>query len=135
MKRTRLRAKPKLSVTDAEMSTAWFRAVVHHQAVCVGCGSKSHLQGHHIIPKTHVKAHARSCGLGEEEAQPWVWDVRNGVAVCTTCHERHTNKVKGHTIPRFRLPAAVYVFAAELDHKLGRGAPMLERIRREYPEA
>jgi cytochrome c553 len=62
-------------------------------------------------------------------------DVRNGVALCERCHERHTLAVR--RVPRYLLPAGVFAFIHELDALAWppRTQPLMSRLRQEYPDA
>lgn len=117
--------------TDKALAAAWHAAVVHRGARCLLCGGRRHLQGHHVIAQQAIRSHAKTLRLSAGETQALLWDVRNGVALCERCHERHTTAYC--RVPRYLLPALVYAFVQALDEQTGHQA-MLERLRREYPE-
>lgn len=126
-----MKTRPRRRGTDPELAAAWHRAVVHRGARCLVCGGRTHLQGHHVISQQAIRSHARSLRLKPAETQRLLWDSRNGVALCSPCHDRHTSAFR--RVPRRLLPAFVYAFVDVLDAQTGHSA-MLERLRREYPE-
>lgn len=71
---------------------------------CVVCGERA-VQAHHAIPKRTIRAR------GGPEAGELVGDARNGVPVCTGCHERHEKAFR--RIRRRELPAGVIEWAYE----------------------
>lgn len=71
------------------------------------------IEGHHILDRQHLRRGQR--GL--------VWDVRNGLGVCSYHHARHTHYVQ--RIPRSLLPPAALEFAAE--------AKLTARLDHDYP--
>lgn len=56
---------------------------------CVQCGSKKHLQAHHIIPFSVLYQEAK---MNEFKNMEWFFDLDNGEALCKDCHE----KTEGH---------------------------------------
>lgn len=129
MKKTRLRSRPKPSTNDPILSGAWFRAVVHRKAVCVVCGRKAR-QGHHVADQQWIRSAARTLRLTDPQTQALLWDVRNGAALCVTCHELHTSGAK--RIPRRKLPASAILFVEDLDRRLGTEQVMV-KLERAYP--
>jgi cytochrome c553 len=132
MRRTPLRAKRRPSTNDAEKSAAWHKAVVHPKATCVVCDRPrraTRLQGHHVISQQVLKRECASLELSVEQTQDILWDHRNGIALCTRCHERHTNAVE--RIRLARLPARVLEFVHFMDSMIG-SERLMSRLRSEY---
>jgi hypothetical protein len=61
------------------------------------------IEAHHIITQQQLK---------REGFEAWLWDARNGMALCGWHHPRHHNYRQ--RVPRELLPAGVFAFAAEL---------------------
>lgn len=128
--------KPK---TDHELALAWFKAVTRRKR-CVACNQKdSRLQAHHVV---QVQVLRREFPLGarwDQNQMRWVpirrgedpeafasmlkleqvrWHPWNGIALCTDCHEQHTNH--SQKVPLVKLPAAAIRFAHGfgLQHRL-----------------
>ena len=118
--------------TDLELAGRWYRVVVNRGAVCAACGGRQRLQAHHVIPQQVLRRYAAEMRLSVAETQAILWDVRNGIALCVRCHERHTNAVV--RFPRARLPKLVWAFAQELDGRYWPVSrqPMQMRLEREY---
>lgn len=76
----------------------------------------THLEGHHVLSKRHLKLNGRRDAL---------WDIRNGICLCRYHHERHEKWRQ--RVPRNLLPADAFEFAAELD--------LTWLLDREHPEA
>lgn len=131
MRRSRLRSRPKKSEHDPALAGKWIRAVLPRKARCVVCGTKDGLQGHHVIPQTVLKAWCAHYGFVEQPTQRILWDVRNGIALCERDHSRHTDAYR--RVPRYLLPADVWLFAAELD-ALTPTDELRVRIEQMYPE-
>lgn len=108
-KRTRSRA-------ESEASEAW-----HAEVTAAGCAMEGphygRVEGHHVIPKQALKRE----GHGDK-----LWDVRNGVGLCSLHHANHEGHVPGGRLPRTLLPSSAFDFAAEL------GLTWL--LDREYPD-
>lgn len=131
MRRSPLRARPKPKGTDRALAAAWVKAVVPRGARCLLCGTRDRLQGHHVIAQQAIRGCARELNLTAQSTQEFLWDARNGVAVCDVCHSRHTGAYR--RIPRYLLPASVYAFVEDLDALYVNRRPVLARLRREYP--
>ncbi len=124
LKRTRLESKGTLknyqrkqrSVKESEAAGLWRRTVT--LGGCLMChefpvtdpltratyrSELRDIQGHHAIPKTNLKK------LGLKD---YIWDERNGVALCGYHHPRHT--AYKQRLPRRLLPEKVYDFCREL---------------------
>lgn len=91
--------------------------------ICPACKEsyrRHEMQGHHVIEKERLKKYlaekTRGLALAAEEIEKMLnallWDVRDGVAVCVTCHRRHTDGVL--RLPRACLPATAFEFADEV---------------------
>lgn len=131
MKRSRIRPRLHPSTNDPALSGAWFKAVVFRGAVCIVCGDKKTLQGHHVISQRAIKDLAKELRWSNEKLQAVLWDRRNGVPLCSRCHERHESAYR--RIPRYLLPSSVYRFVHEIDDAAGREV-FLARLYREYPQ-
>lgn len=81
---------------------------------CAVCGSRTLVQGHHVIYAQHLK---------REGLRGFLWDLRNQLSLCAVCHARHHQAVA--RVPRDLLTVNNHEFAAEL------GLSWL--LRREYP--
>lgn len=110
----------------------WLRAVIERTApvvrvdgrklrVCPVCGQAPvpphRLEGHHVIGRERLRRYVEGLGLARKDARvllaQLVWDVRDGLACCTTCHDLHTRAAR--RIPRSKLLPCHFEFAAELD--------------------
>jgi len=81
---------------------------------------------HHPLPKSELRAR----GL-----HAFVYDARNGVFVAEQVHVAHEYGAGDEDrIPRDRLPARVWEFAAEMD-ELGRGKWATAMVERKHPAA
>lgn len=129
MKRSRLRARPKASTFDAALAAHWKNVVAPRTARCAACGSPRRVQGHHPVSQQALKAYARSLRLTVEETQALLWDVRNGLAVCSACHDMHHSAQS--RLHRSLLLPLVWMFADELDARVGNAAIRM-RLEREY---
>lgn len=74
-----------------------------HRERCVVCGTRSNLDGHHVVPRRVLIRN----GFAD-----FVMDRRNRAAACRRCHESH--ECRHRPILRGELPASVFEFAAEL---------------------
>lgn len=72
------------------------------------------IQGHHILAKRHLRVHGYAQRL---------WDIRNGIALCSYHHHRHEWRIQ--PVPFTLLPDNALEFAAECD--------LLYMIESEYP--
>lgn len=124
-----MRSRPKPKGYDLEMAGAWFHAVCHRRAKCVGCGRKGRLQAHHAIDKSWLEKVARTAKLDDRERNELLWDFRNGLAVCVPCHEAHTGCSR--RLGRGALSGAQWEFAGAVDTLLGTQAGS-RRLEREY---
>lgn len=125
-----MRSRPKPKGYDLEMAGAWFQAVCHRRAMCVGCGRRGRLQAHHAVDKSWLEKVARTAKLDERQRNALLWDFRNGLPVCTACHEAHTNRSR--RLGRAVLSGAQWEFAEAVDALLGTQAGT-RRLEREYP--
>lgn len=93
---------------------------------CSLCSRRA-VDPHHVLPKQFIRSICTSLDIDPE---PWVWDPRNGMALCRHCHEGHES---GHKrIPRWRLPDSVWVFVREIDALAGTEAASV-KIEQTYP--
>ena len=125
-----LRSRPKPKGYDAVMAEAWFRAVCHRRAKCVRCRTPHALQAHHAIDKSWLEKVARSAKLDAQRRNELLWNFRNGLCVCVSCHEAHTNRSR--RLERWVLSGAQWEFAGAVDRLLGTQAGTC-RLEREYP--
>lgn len=112
---------------DLDKSGAWHTHVTGptgKKNPCVVCGSRTNIEGHHVIAKQEIKRVARSGRWEFDREQDALWDVRNGIPLCDRCHQRHETAFK--RVPRHLIPPAAVAFADEL------GVGYL--IDRYYPE-
>jgi hypothetical protein len=133
------RSKPRPSrprrTTAAERRAqlAWYTAITKdgrgRTRPCAACGRtrdernrKLTIQGHHVIRQQSLRSYAATHGL---DPITLVWDVRIGMAVCTDCHEPHSNGSR--RLPRWAVPSAAWKLARELV------PPIDWMIEREYP--
>lgn len=120
------RKPPKPKGTDLDRASAWWVSVVGPLSArkpCVVCGATSNIEGHHIVSKQVIKRVARERRVGDAVREQWLWDDRNGMALCRLCHARHENA--NRRVPRDLVPVQARVFAAELgvSHLLDRYYP------------
>ena len=94
----------------------WFDGAPNHCENLLCEGGSRVLAAHHVCYKQHVVA-----------ARGDVWDPRNRLVLCATCHTRHHAGGEGR-LKALTLRPENYVFAAEL---LGPGAAY-EYVRRRY---
>jgi 5-methylcytosine-specific restriction endonuclease McrA len=102
MKRTALRRRPRSRHRfSAPGARAW--AYAARISRCAVCNRQAH-HGHHIIYKQHL--------VPRDDAAERVWDLRNMLPVCASCHARHHSAFC--RIPREVLPPAALEFALEV---------------------
>lgn len=111
---------------DRQMREAWIAHVLATAPVrekkrcCPVCdrqeSKQNPLQGHHIVAQETIRRHVRSLRLPAREAARLLarlrWDVRNGLPVCTRCHDLHTRAVA--RIPLALIGRKARQFAREL---------------------
>jgi hypothetical protein len=92
--------------------------------ICVVCLERPATEGHHIISVQRLRQEAKRRGF---ELLDVLWDRRNRLPVCSTCHARHTNRSRPIQRRVLLLFARwVFDFAREID---------LEHVLdREYPD-
>lgn len=105
---------------EANLALGFWQETVRHP--CRVCGSHLNLEAHHVIAKSVLKRELAS--KGRPCPRGFIWDPRNGLSLCSTCHQRFTNRAL--TIHREQLAPAHFEFAA--DHGL------TWRLERDYPE-
>jgi hypothetical protein len=136
LKRTPLRSRAQRKLyDDTEMRTAWIRHVLAQapkdeqgKQVCPVCRRRpdrnNRLEGHHIVERQYLRKHVRAQRLPAEQAARLLarlfWDVRNGLPVCTRCHDKHTRGKQ--RIPFALIDAKAHQFAREVlaDYTLDR---------------
>lgn len=120
MKRGRLTRRTGLRRSKVDKGYDLRRAALWHQAVtvpggkrqaCAVCGSLSRIEAHHIIAKQTLTWVARERGYDPDRTQGLIWDARNGMALCATCHQRHETAFK--RVPFAALPEASLTFARD----------------------
>ncbi len=133
MKRTRLARKKGLNPTartkvqgvcgyDLDRAAKWHLYVTMSPALndgprtkrnpCVECGVLYNIEAHHIIAKQTIKKTAKTEGWDWDREQEAIWDNRNGIPLCSECHQRH--EVAFKRVSRSNVPDAAVEFAAEL---------------------
>ena len=113
---------------DLDKAAAWHRVIVgvpKKKNPCVQCGSRINIEGHHVVAKQEVKRVARSARWEFDQTQDALWDARNGMPLCSKCHQQHETAFK--RVPRHLVPATALEFARELGVE--------HVIDRYYPEA
>lgn len=127
-RRTRLRAKPKPKVDDAEREAMAEFGRVRYSDTCAVCGrtklqarrAGTKLEAHHVVPKQKLKQVISARGL----SRLLLWDKRWRLLVCGyPCHSNHTTAFK--RIPRVVLPESALLLAKELG--------LTYVVEREYP--
>jgi hypothetical protein len=102
--------KRPLAVSDRIKSEGWHAGVEGH--LCAVCGRRRAEAGHHIIRVQTLRKEALSRGFDFERVR---WDVRNRLAVCGECHERHHKASRRIPLALLRRKAPkVFQFAREL---------------------
>lgn len=100
-----LKRTPKRSRTPEErLASHQWKLHVLCGATCAvpGCDDPN-LEAHHVITQQQLRRH----GYGDK-----LWDPRNGMALCTFHHTRHT--LARERIPFELIPPAAVEFATEL---------------------
>lgn len=91
-------------------SSGWLeRVLAAHGFRCVVCRGRA-TQGHHAIEQSVL---CREIDRDRVDVVEVLDDVRNGVPVCTRCHERHHTWTR--RIQRAELPGSVHEFARDLE--------------------
>lgn len=112
---------------DLDKAAAWHRVIVgvpkKKKNPCVQCGSRINIEGHHVVAKQEIKRVARSARWEFDREQDALWDVRNGMPLCSRCHQQHETAFR--RVPRRLVPAAAVEFARELgvEHVIDRYYP------------
>ncbi len=107
-----LKTKPKKArtVTEQQMSAAWrIDTLAATGGRCKRCGSTDVVQAHHVVGQQQLKAMARTRGVAPAL---FLWDARNGMALCELCHTRHERAVA--RVPRALLSESNVAFASDL---------------------
>jgi hypothetical protein len=120
--------RPPAAAFDVASARAWREAA--RAGICVMCGSRQGLHGHHVIRQQLLRGLARRRELDYEELR---WDRRNLLVVCERDHADHHGALK--RIPRSKLPAAAIEFARkhgleaviEREYSLDDGEPISRR--------
>lgn len=63
---------------------------------CASCGCTSvsqRIEGHHVVRVQIIRDHARTVGVEGDALAFWVWDERNRLPLCRTCHGRHHRRL------------------------------------------
>lgn len=107
-------ARPQTAAYGRRKSRAWYASKAKK---CVLCPSRSNLMLHHVTYEQHVDREGGD-----------ISDPRNGLTVCSRCHEGHHGL---HRIALVALRDENYAFAVEL---FGRDAAY-EYLRRRYSGA
>lgn len=119
MKRRRRRANP----ADLAAGMEWNRRVTALGCqVCSVIGEECDgvVQGHHVVYQQFISrwvdAHAHENDLAALEKadllRRLLWDVRNGMGLCSRAHRRHHNR--SQPIPLYLVPIGALAFAAEI---------------------
>lgn len=117
MKRTPLKRGRRRSLSQEErVQAAWFAEAVHYKA-CAMCGGSRPVQAHHVVEAQELR---------RRHLRPY--DARNALALCSDCHERHTNA--SVRVPFRKLTAQNVSYAYEV---LGPSAG--DYLARKYPVA
>jgi hypothetical protein len=119
----------KLRAAEGPLSPADWRVAVYKASGgrCIISGARAdgpsdpRFDAHHVLPKGELRAR----GLLQR-----VWDPRNGVLLAEREHQRHEGAFL--RVPRSKLPAVVWEFAAELDALAGTEWATV-RLERIYP--
>jgi hypothetical protein len=74
---------------------------------CVRC-KRAAVQAHHAVPRRTIEAR------GDDFAEEFAYDARNGVPLCVGCHWDHEYGARDeHRLPRACLPLGVIEWAVE----------------------
>jgi hypothetical protein len=94
----------------------WQRVTRKGKAACLlACGDcDGPVEAHHVVPKQRVKHWLGFMEIAPEDLWPIVWDDRNGVPLCRDRHH-HLVTVGALKLPAWKVPLAVYDFAAQYD--------------------
>jgi len=115
MKRSAFKArkrKTRMTAAQRAESQAWFETAMRAKgkglpmkSVCAVGGAKHRdsLQIHHVIPKRILKVEGHADRL---------WDPRNSLVLCSSCHARHESALR--KVPLALLRPAHFEFAEEL---------------------
>jgi 5-methylcytosine-specific restriction endonuclease McrA len=98
-------------VRDRAGERRWYAAL---GTSCTACGSRDRLALHHCVYRQHVRA-----------VDGDVWDPRNALTLCPSCHAYHHGRGRVLALPV--LPDSVFEFAAEV-----LGARAYGYLRRRY---
>lgn len=101
-RKTPLRPSRKRKPSERERSGAWRDAVMRASDGLSVLSGEPADECHHAVAKSYLRRH----GLGAH-----VWDPRNGVALTTLEHARHTNRFE--VLPLSVLPATVFEFVQQ----------------------
>lgn len=99
MKRTGLRSRPKRKPSIERVLARDFRAAVLAKGPCI-CGARP-IDPHHVCYQQHLRAGGHP-----------LWDPRDGMPLCRSCHDSHHNGSR--RIPCSRLPDEALEFAFEI---------------------
>lgn len=120
-------------VIDRQASEAWAKRARGQVCAMCGKGSKQRVacRGHHALYRAKLREWAQRAGL---EFSRLEWDLRNLVALCDDCHERHHSGAR--PIPWALVAKAapkLTRFAAEIDRAFEAGqAPAAAFLERTY---
>lgn len=128
-KALRRRPKPKRTELARRLSDRWaktFRALS-----CASCGAVTDfprgiiVEGHHIVRQALIRERGKAEGWAEEELARRLWDLRNGLPLCSTCHANHHSGMK-------RLAWSLVLRHAAKVEQFAREVELTRRARREY---
>lgn len=64
----------------------WMDAIKSRDKSCRVCGTKEDLESHHIVPLAVLVGVHGITNLDEARECKALWDLKNGMAVCSRCH-------------------------------------------------
>lgn len=135
VRRVALRSRPRAPSYDVR-GGQWVTDVLmpagpsgrRRQAPCAWCGTDRHyiFDPHHVLSKQFLKRAAATLRIDPGDL---LWDIRNGMCLCRTCHDKHTHK--GERVPLYLIPPHTWEFVRYVDGLLGTEAASVE-VERSY---